>query len=225
MVTSKADLGQFVKMRMEDWHRQLSELGLKPGEWTYSIKLGQNVHPQPSPDDGPEQYREYADFCRQTAAALNAQASPEALHWLQQARVFAEEAARLEEQRSKGSRKVRRRMTVDQANERAMTLARNETSFRRLSERNQAKRIGCSWVTWKKTPFFRKLKDRKNLGSQAAKTPCPQRPIAFTDKVEASTAVGEKDEVLLNLIAEQEADQEPSPCEIEPKKIYSRARR
>ncbi len=105
------------------------------------------------------------------------------------------------------------RMTVEQANKRAMQLAKQmKEGFFSLSEREQARRIGCSWVTWGKTEFYAQAQKRR-----ARQPRSPERKAtSFTSHVEAVTGEGDRNEVLNQLIAEQEADSEPSPLEDDP---------
>jgi hypothetical protein len=120
-----------------------------------------------------------------------------------------------------------RRMTVEEANTKAMKLARKmRAGFFALSERQQAKQIGCSWQTWSRTPFYRKAQAKRPAGKRS-KPPSPKTE-SLTAGREAVTGEGDKDEVLQQLIAEQEADKEPSPLETappnRPRKIHSRKR-
>jgi hypothetical protein len=81
------------------------------------------------------------------------------------------------------------RMTVEQANEKAMELAKTmKIVFFTLSQREQANRIGCSWATWSKTKFFREAK-KKALAQQKAsgRAPAP-RTVTLTDNIEAVLA-------------------------------------
>lgn len=115
------------------------------------------------------------------------------------------------------------RMTVDDANEKAMKLAhRMRAGFFALSERQQAKLIGCSWTTWKRTPFYAEAQEKRPAGKQQQSS--SPKTESLTAGREAVTGEGDKDEVLKHLIAEQEADKEPSPLESGPRKIHSRKR-
>jgi hypothetical protein len=126
--------------------------------------------------------------------------------------------------------KQTRGMSVDDANERAMKLAKlMGGGFFLLSGRKQAKKIGCSWATWKKTEFYRKSATRKVVyakrivqGNGRASPPV----VSFTHDLEAVTGEGERDQVLRELIAQQEDDYEPSPLEDGPRahKVRSRKR-
>src|SRR5262245_9003252 len=121
------------------------------------------------------------------------------------------------------------RMTVGAANEKAMKLAKRlKQVFFLLSGREQARQIGCSWQTWRKTTFYATAtKKQGQLLRQAAKRKSPgSRPaVSLTDPLEAVTGEGEPDEVLKGLIAEQETDHEPSPCDTtRPQKIHYRKR-
>jgi hypothetical protein len=105
------------------------------------------------------------------------------------------------------------RMSVDEANKKAMQLVEQMGKvFFRLSIREQAHRIGCSFETWTKTPFYAEAeKKRERTGQQ--KPTRSRRAVGLTDKVEATTGEGDKDEILNQLVAEQKADAEPSPLD------------
>jgi hypothetical protein len=129
--------------------------------------------------------------------------------------------------------KTSHRMSVDEANEVAMRLAKKmKRNFFRLSERNQAKQIGCSWQTWRKTEFYktaRRKKNRQTHQTGQGKVSAPRSVVSLTHDLEAVTGEGERDEVLKQLTAEQLADQEPSPLDsdppdCQPRKVFSRKR-
>ncbi len=104
------------------------------------------------------------------------------------------------------------RMTVAKANAKSMTLARKmREGFFALSQRQQAELIGCSWSTWKKTPFYQKAQVKRPAGT-GVKMSSP-KTVSLTSGREAVMGEGGKDEVLNNLIAEQKKDKEPSPLE------------
>ena len=104
----------------------------------------------------------------------------------------------------------RKGMTVEEANEKAMQLARElRAGFFALSERQQAKLIGCSWATWKKAPFYPHAQGKRPAG-QRKKPPSPKAE-SLTAGREGVTGEGDKNEVLQKLIDEHEADKEPSP--------------
>jgi hypothetical protein len=148
----------------------------------------------------------------------------------------------------------RRKMTVEEANEKAMKLAgRMKQAFFLLSEREQARLIGCHWRTWTKTTFYAKAQQkrgriaRKVAGQKVAGT----RPaVSLTGAVEAVVGDGERNEVLnclidgerkptdkkpewedlspaeqQELVADQEADYEPDPLDDDRrKKVRTRKR-
>jgi hypothetical protein len=119
------------------------------------------------------------------------------------------------------------RMTVEQASEEAMKLAHKlRARFFALSERQQAEMIGCHWQTWKRTPFFSQLKKRRLDSKQ--KMPSSPKTESLTSGREAVIGEGDRDEVLEKLMAEQEADKEPSPLENDPpyrpRKVHFRKR-
>jgi hypothetical protein len=98
----------------------------------------------------------------------------------------------------------RPRMTVAGANRKAMELAKKmKREFFALSEREQAKLIGCHWLTWRKTPFYQEAKKKAPRRKRASGKPA----VSLTDTLEAITAQGEKDEVL-HQVARREEQQE-----------------
>jgi len=123
--------------------------------------------------------------------------------------------------------KKRTRMTREEANQEAMKLAKEMGStFFLLSESEQARRIGCAWKTWNRTTFFQEAQKRqKQLSNRYAAKGKGSRPVvSFTGALEAVAGEGKKDEVLEQLIADQEADHDPSPLEDGPKRVYIRKR-
>jgi hypothetical protein len=138
---------------------------------------------------------------------------------------------------------LRPRMKVKEANEEAMKVAKQMgKAFFFLSERAQARRIGCHWKTWTRTPFFKKAKlKRARLLGQSSQGHAAGSPstITLTSDLQAVTGEGERGEVMeqsiareeaLNrLIADQAADYESSsaeddPPDSRPKKVYTRKR-
>jgi hypothetical protein len=114
------------------------------------------------------------------------------------------------------------RMTVAEANEEAMRLAKVQgKSFLFLSERQQAKQIGCSWETWTKTDFYKKAKEKKaSIAARITKggSSGSARVVGLTTNLETTIGKGDKDEVLKQLISESqtEANKDPSPLEDDP---------
>jgi hypothetical protein len=111
------------------------------------------------------------------------------------------------------------RMTVDDANEKALKLARKlRLGFFALSERQQARQIGCSWTTWQKTKFYKKAKVmRPGVKKSKPRSPKTESLTAGREEV---IGEGERNEILEQLIAEAQADNEPSPLENRPRKIH-----
>lgn len=104
--------------------------------------------------------------------------------------------------------KTGRGMTVDQANEAGSKLAKKMgRTFTDLTDGKQAKLIGCSWGTWRKTPMRAQIAKRR---TKPVRTP---RAVGSTDTIEAQSGEGGPDYILNQLIAEQEADGEPSPLD------------
>jgi len=125
-----------------------------------------------------------------------------------------QQAAPLEQTTRPAKRSAAERMTVAEANEKARQLARKgKKAFFDLSEREQARRIGCSWATWRKTDLYRDAKKKGRLLRQRSKPRAPGSPsvVSLTKGLEAVTAEGDRDEVLQQLIAEQEADDDTHP--------------
>jgi len=77
-----------------------------------------------------------------------------------------------------------------------------------LSEKKQAKRIGCSWGTWSKTDCFRDavelgwLPKRKKSDKRGG---TPPSVVSLTDTLEATVGVGEQDEIVNQLAAAETA--------------------
>jgi hypothetical protein len=120
--------------------------------------------------------------------------------------------------KSTKSKQQKKRLTCNEANEKAMRLARSDSSFARAPTiRRWAKAIGCSTGLVSKLPFWQKCKAK--LGSkESAKRP---KVVAFTKPLEDT--LGQDDPELKRLIEEQEADCEPSSLDNTPK--YPRSRR
>jgi hypothetical protein len=127
----------------------------------------------------------------------------------------------------------RSHMSVDEASTAAMRLASKDgVGFLQMSDSAQAKRIGCHLKTWRRTQFYKTvLKRRAGMSQRAGKPPqSGARPaVSLTSKLEASVHDGERDEMLKKLVAEQEADHEPSPLDKDApasrtRKVYSRKR-
>jgi hypothetical protein len=100
---------------------------------------------------------------------------------------------------------ARGRLSVERANEKAVKLARRlRAGFFALSERQQAEMIGCHWQTWTKTPFYSQVGQKGLLFKKGTKS--SPKTESLTSGREAVIGEGDRDEVLNNLIAEQEAD-------------------
>jgi hypothetical protein len=109
------------------------------------------------------------------------------------------------------------RMSIDEANEKASALAKQLGKvFFGLSEREQARKIGCSWQTWTKTPLYATAQKKKTRAEQSKRKGNLRGPavVSFSDKIEA--VAGKEDEELQRLIEEQQADSEPSPLAPDP---------
>ena len=101
-------------------------------------------------------------------------------------------------------------MSRNKANAKALELAKQQKQdFFLLSERRQAKLIGCHWQTWRDTPFFAEAqRHRTRLAKRIAKGTAGGSPpaISLTGNLEAVAAAGKPDEVL-NRLAEAEEKQ------------------
>jgi hypothetical protein len=117
-------------------------------------------------------------------------------------------------------------MTVQEANDKAMRLAKADRFFVKRPQREWAKAIGCSAGLVAKLPLWRETMQLTGRGRENS-GPSP-KVVSLTGRLEAS--VGEDDPELKRLMAEQEADMEPSPCADDPpdarrpKKVRARKR-
>jgi hypothetical protein len=121
----------------------------------------------------------------------------------------------------------RKRMTVEEANQRAVQLAKAKRTFVLCSLREWAEAIGCSTGLVPKLPLWQKTMKRTSQ-SRADRTSVP-KVVHTSESLDAVTGEGDRDEVLNRLIAEQEADKEPSsldndPPDSRPKRVRSRFR-
>lgn len=128
----------------------------------------------------------------------------------------------------------RSRISVGEANIKASRLMRDKgRRFTRLSETKQADLIGCSWQTWSRTKLYRKLhpeKAKQNEQQMAGRGASSPNVESLTINREATLGEGQRNEVLNQLIADQEAEYEQSPLQVDapdrpPKKVYERKRR
>jgi hypothetical protein len=119
------------------------------------------------------------------------------------------------------------RMTRQAANAKAMELAKADPSFVQRSLREWADAIGCSEGLVANLPFWRETMKQTGRGKEGS-VPAP-KAISLTSNLEAVTGEGGRDEQLKSLIAEQEADREPSPVDDDapgspPRKVYHKKR-
>jgi hypothetical protein len=108
-----------------------------------------------------------------------------------------------------------------------MELANSDHSFVQQSLREWAEAIGCSAALVTKLPFWQETMEQTGRGKKD-KLPAP-KAVSLTGSAEAVTGEGNKNEVLNQLIAQQEADKEPSPLEDDlpdsrPKRVHTRKR-
>jgi hypothetical protein len=102
-------------------------------------------------------------------------------------------------------------VTREKANKRAMELAQADPSFVDRTQREWARAIGCSDGLVAQLPFWQATMERTGRGKP--KSAAAPKVVSLTRAVEATTGEGTRDEVLNRLIAQQDADYEPSPLE------------
>jgi hypothetical protein len=104
------------------------------------------------------------------------------------------------------------RMTVEEANQEAQRVVRRMGKpFFNLSIREQSRQIGCSFATWKRTPFFETIQ-REHPPKE--RKPGSPKTVSLTKAIEEVVGIDvDRDEALEKLCAEQHADREPSPLE------------
>jgi hypothetical protein len=104
------------------------------------------------------------------------------------------------------------RMTAAEANERAMGLAKADRFFVKRSLREWAEAIGCSEGLVAKLPLW--LATMEKTGRGKKDRVAPPKAVSLTGNLEA--VLGDEDAELKRLMAEQQADMEPNPCEDDP---------
>jgi hypothetical protein len=111
-------------------------------------------------------------------------------------------------------------MTVAEANEKALMLAKQNPAFVHSPLREWAAAIGCSEGQVANLPLWQKTMRQSGRGTKGA-TPAPKAQSLN----EAVTGEGGKDAELNRLISEHEADREPSSLDPDPtKKVHYRKR-
>jgi hypothetical protein len=115
----------------------------------------------------------------------------------------------LERATSEGKRS-RKGMSIDEANAAARRLAKCDIAFVKLPIREWAKRIGCTISTVSKTALWQEVMRRSGRGRVPGGVP---KTVSLTENINACLGEGRPNEVLDQLIAEQEADFEPSPVD------------
>jgi len=103
-------------------------------------------------------------------------------------------------------------MPLAKANEIAMQLAKDDSSFVKGEVRAWAKKIGCSVGTAQKTDLWQEKMRQTGKGRIRGQKP---KVVALTEKVLAITAA-KGDAALRQLVNEQDADFEPSPLANDP---------
>jgi len=110
-------------------------------------------------------------------------------------------------------------ITVEEANQTAMRLAKKDLSFVNGGVREWAKRVReasgktCSTATIHGTALWQKTMEARGRGRRKGGK---AKAVSFTDSLEAVVGNGDPHEVLNRLTAEQGADFEPSPLEPDP---------
>ncbi len=115
--------------------------------------------------------------------------------------------------------KTKAAITADEANKAAMKLAKQDPAFVIGGVRDWAAAIRgatgktCSIATIEATRLWRETMKVTGRGRTRGKAP---KAVALTDNMESVVGEGGKDEVLKKLIAQQDADYEPSPIDDDP---------
>jgi hypothetical protein len=120
----------------------------------------------------------------------------------------------------------RPRLTTSQADQKARELDKAMGwDFRVLAETEQAKLIGCHRMTWRKTDFyaeaerkglFRKRPSRRKPGNSTPTTSLTDAVEAREGAIKAKRGQGRENAQLKQLIADHEANKEPSPLDPDP---------
>jgi hypothetical protein len=108
------------------------------------------------------------------------------------------------------------KMTKDDANQKAISLATANPSFLKMTLRGWAAAIGCSTGLVTKLPLWQATIKKTGRG-RSGRTPAP-KTVSFTPALEATigTRDDSDDERLKQLVEEQRADYEPSPLDVDP---------
>lgn len=102
---------------------------------------------------------------------------------------------------------ARGRMTVAQANRKAtMLVGELGRAFFDLSEREQAKKIGCHVKTWKLTEVYNEAKRTGRLQKPRKKGIGSPKVVSFTNRLEDTYGVGEKDGIANQVSADDELE-------------------
>jgi hypothetical protein len=96
----------------------------------------------------------------------------------------------------------KRTLTVEEANEKAMKLAKADHRFVHKSQREWAKALGCSVGLVAKLPFWKATMKQSGRGKGEKKP----KAVPMSDEGWAMVGEGERDECLRKLIDEQERD-------------------
>jgi hypothetical protein len=125
----------------------------------------------------------------------------------------------IEAEQQQAARRAGGNITAGEANKAAMELAKQDPTFVKGGVRKWAAAIRkatgktCSIATVKKTRLWEKMMAETGRGRSKGKTP---KAVTLTNSLESVVGEGERDEVLQGLIAEHEADYEPSSVDDSP---------
>jgi hypothetical protein len=125
------------------------------------------------------------------------------------------------EAKTKLARLAGARLTLEQANEKAMQLAEADPQFIHKTQRQWARAIGCATGQIAKLPLWREV--AKETGRDRTGKRKRPRVVSLTERVLAKTADPQAE--LNRLVAEQRRDDEPSPLEEERPRARVRHRK
>ena len=112
------------------------------------------------------------------------------------------------------------RMTPEQADARAKELVTAKAEeFLSANPTKQAAMIGCDLRTWKKAHSFDLYAKKRRRNKTKGHVPLA---VGSTDTINTLASIGGKDEMLQHLISQHQDDNEPSPLEDTPRRVYQR---
>jgi hypothetical protein len=110
--------------------------------------------------------------------------------------------------------KGKRRMSLEEANDKALELARKDPNFVHGSKREWEAGIGCGLTLIGNLPLWKQTMRISGRGKKD-KSPAPQA-VSFTEGMEATIGQDDQAEQLARLTEEQTANLEPSPLDPDP---------